>query len=773
MSRGTVQKTPLLILVLLSVVLLCLSAYWKTSYVTAFTSSEVPKHSNEKYIADISKLRDKLEGIRDNPLQIDRPSSTADSVGNAAVLPTEVTTTTEDSVGNAAVLPTEVTTTTEDSVGNAAVLPTEVTTFSERTSMANSITNQSSSGEGISGPGINLNIVSQPINNSSMSDGNNIEIPAADEFTLSSLEPGTPTVTNDTSLSLEPGTPTVTNDTSLFLEPGTPTVTNDTSGNQKSNSITNSSIPSLLLDHSMQVSGPTAGKSVGVASASDPNSVVKKIIPGDPRGFTFRNISDKTNSSKEVKIKFDNPNGYNIGDTATLTVTDPAANLDPKQVNTIVLSISTESDRRGILVLFTETGKNTGKFKGSFIISDGPSSTRPTPTIQSKAGDKIEVVYVASHSRLTATLDGVTTGGEVVIKDFALSSTQKQSIDWNPIGNGAQLSFTGVQTNSEPTITITMSYADAYIEGNPPDQFEIFKSTNGGEDWELVNNLASEDSSAVVDPVLKTVTIQTTVDPLAQTIFMIASGLGGGSGGFGSPGGGGGGGLGLPGNGVVLDLLAPVVASNPPSEPPLPSTGPSSSLPPSFLTITNQRTVNPTPGISLISVSKTNISSDQSQNDSKLLENDGSRFEKSAPVARNFTIILPQIGTVVLSFTNLMSQGPISVIPVQSQLGLSQLKMDRTIENNKLLTVNIDKTMYTVLGTPLEIRPTSAMFNGRITVSIPYTPSLVHESDQIRLLYFNGGNWEDLTSGVNTQTHHVTGELESLGTVIAAAKSSS
>jgi hypothetical protein len=452
-----------------------------------------------------------------------------------------------------------------------------------------------------------------------------------------------------------------------------------------------------------------------------------------------------------------------------MTITDKSANLDPEAINTVAVSVSSSSDKFGILVQFTETGPNTGVFTGKFLLTDGPSSFGPIPSIRTKTGDNINIVYVASHARLKATLDGVTTGGEVTVTDFALSPLQKTFIGFNPIGNGATLTFTDVQTNPDSTITITMSYADAYIVGTPLDEFQIFKSNNG-DDWELVNNLDDPvNSRPIIDTSAKTVTVKTTVDASLPIFFMLGQCDGCGSGGFGSPGAGGGGGVPLPGNGVVLDFLAPVVAL-PPTPPPSPTPNhPISNTPPSGEPLA-VRTLLGTPALVPASLSIVNSSAEQLINASSV-PGQVSESKSNTLKASNFTVTLPHIGTVVLVFTNLLSQGPIVVTPIQSPSGLSALKIEQTSDTLKPMRIKIDNSTYSIMGTPLQIGPPSVNFDGRLTVSVPYNASLASETDQVRLLYSDGGNWEDLTSGVNLQKHYVVGDLESLGTVIAATTS--
>jgi hypothetical protein len=240
-----------------------------------------------------------------------------------------------------------------------------------------------------------------------------------------------------------------------------------------------------------------------------------------------------------------------------------------------------------------------------------------------------------------------------------------------------------------------------------------------------------------------------------------------GNGGFGSPGGGGGGGVPLPGNGVVLDFLAPVLALPSPSPNP-----PISNLPPSPNTQATRTFPEPTNTALLApaTLSIVNSSAELLTNSSSVLGH-FSHSKSNSLTPANMTVTLPHVGTILLDFTNLLSQGPIDVSPVQSPSGLSELKIEQTQTHLKPMSIKIENATYSIIGTPLKIGPPSVKFDGTLTISIPYNPSLANESDKVRLLFSDGGNWEDLTSGVNSLKHYVVGDLESLGTVIVATKS--
>jgi len=59
---------------------------------------------------------------------------------------------------------------------------------------------------------------------------------------------------------------------------------------------------------------------------------------------------------------------YTMGDTAVITVSDPAANTNPAAIDTVTVTITSTTDPTGIPVTLTETGVNTGIFKNTILV---------------------------------------------------------------------------------------------------------------------------------------------------------------------------------------------------------------------------------------------------------------------------------------------------------------------------------------------------------------------------------------------------------------------
>ena len=100
--------------------------------------------------------------------------------------------------------------------------------------------------------------------------------------------------------------------------------------------------------------------------------------------------------SKVVEVKSWDPEfvadktAYNIGDKATISISDPDANRDPDVADTLRdIRVSSETDQVGEELSAIETGKDTGVFKLSFAIT----GTATSGGIEVTTGDTVTVRY--------------------------------------------------------------------------------------------------------------------------------------------------------------------------------------------------------------------------------------------------------------------------------------------------------------------------------------------------------------------------------------------
>ena len=127
-----------------------------------------------------------------------------------------------------------------------------------------------------------------------------------------------------------------------------------------------------------------------------------------------------------------------------------------------------------------------------------------------------------------------------------------------------------------------------------------------------------------------------------------------------------GGGVGLPGSGLILDLVAPLVAANP--EPPTTTSPPSNtdvSLSTESTATTTDAVSQPVFSQSGISTGNANTSTTQEtvKTAEQVSQNTGTATVSSSG---NTTIVVPGSGDVVISFTKLGSEGTLTVSAVKT-----------------------------------------------------------------------------------------------------------
>jgi len=108
-------------------------------------------------------------------------------------------------------------------------------------------------------------------------------------------------------------------------------------------------------------------------------------------------------SEPTITVKLDKP-FYNLSlgeTTVTVEVTDISANRDPARTDTVEVKAESTSDQLGIKVTLTETGANTGEFRGTFqLVTTLPA---PADKLYVQKGDTITVTYTTTNGyRATA-----------------------------------------------------------------------------------------------------------------------------------------------------------------------------------------------------------------------------------------------------------------------------------------------------------------------------------------------------------------------------------
>ena len=181
--------------------------------------------------------------------------------------------------------------------------------------------------------------------------------------------------------------------------------------------------------------------------------------------------------------------------------------------------------------------------------------------------------------------------------------------------------------------------------GRPLSSLTIWQNVPGIGWKDLLRNYQGA-GSIIVDENSKTVTA---ISPFGPGVFIIGVNTGGT--------GGGGGGAGLPGSGLILDLVAPLVAANP--ELPATTNPPSStdiSLSTESTATTTDAVSQPISTQSGISTGNANTSTTQEtvKAAEQVSQNTGTATVSSSG---NTTIVVPGYGDVVISFTKPNQKG--------------------------------------------------------------------------------------------------------------------
>jgi hypothetical protein len=294
--------------------------------------------------------------------------------------------------------------------------------------------------------------------------------------------------------------------------------------------------------------------------------------------------------------------------------------------------------------------------------------------------------------------------------------------------------------------TVTISYANVPqdLHGQFADTLTIWQYVpvviNGVTEFGWVD-LSQYGGQPAYNFETKTVTA---ISPFGPGIFVLAF-PGDGSGG-------GGGAMGFAGAGIVLDLVAPVVSETPISE--------------STTSLPDTTTLNADDDDTSVNVSAT-VSATQEP-----VKSGVGQGEESDVVAisrnGNTTIAVPGAGNVTLSFTNLISEGELTVSAAKD----SDLGGFKVVKNggDPAKLMSLDNVPYSLAGNVFVIGPPDSEFKGTMTVSVPFKQALVPSGSEVRLLHYTGSGWEDVT----TQSTHldlVSGSLNSLGAVAPAVKS--
>ncbi|MEM1813371.1 MAG: hypothetical protein QXT01_05215 [Sulfolobales archaeon] len=153
-------------------------------------------------------------------------------------------------------------------------------------------------------------------------------------------------------------------------------------------------IRSVSLDETGVSTGIFEGEldltTVGVAAKDLVGKMIRMVYrdPYDEEGKARTSVAIVRVISVDPVIEFDK-SSYNVGDVAKITIKDMDANRDPNTIESLIVRVYSDSDPVGTTLSAAETGKDTGVFVTSVLISDIPGGGR----VYAKPGDKVYVEY--------------------------------------------------------------------------------------------------------------------------------------------------------------------------------------------------------------------------------------------------------------------------------------------------------------------------------------------------------------------------------------------
>lgn len=130
-----------------------------------------------------------------------------------------------------------------------------------------------------------------------------------------------------------------------------------------------------------------------------------EVLPGDLvsiRYKTFELSQGKLSPvviSKVIEIAAFDPEfavdkeRYNVGDSVSVTISDPGANLDPGNRDYIQLLVSSRTDPYGVQIKALESGVNTGVFTATFGLTKAESTSK---SIRIATPDEVTIAYVST-----------------------------------------------------------------------------------------------------------------------------------------------------------------------------------------------------------------------------------------------------------------------------------------------------------------------------------------------------------------------------------------
>jgi len=217
-------------------------------------------------------------------------------------------------------------------------------------------------------------------------------------------------------------------------------------------------VPNDILLESSSTDGSNFGGIQSITSNTMLSSDPKVAVSGNDVYVVWSEATSAVSGDGEIKFSkgtvistsIDFPGPYKMTDTATITVTDGASNLDPAVQEMILVNVTSGIDPAGILITATENGTNSSDFIANITFTTSASAgttlqATPVPTLNANA--------------LTATFGGVSTVTTIFPRSIVFDSTK-----YDP-GIIASITVTDQNSNLDPltieSIVVDLSTQEA------------------------------------------------------------------------------------------------------------------------------------------------------------------------------------------------------------------------------------------------------------------------------------------------------------------------
>jgi len=203
---------------------------------------------------------------------------------------------------------------------------------------------------------------------------------------------------------------------------------------------------------------------------ADHDTLTFPISPGS-NPITFRDITKLQNQTASISTLIS-------GNSLSITVNDPDANIDLSGLDTIFATAnSTSSNPASAIATLKETGVSTGTFSGAIILS---SDTTTGSILEVGPGDDVSTFYnpeLEGVGRLSADIILSSGTGTVELSDVIITTAAQVDCTFSLVTHPVLVDLSGPVVAS--SIDITLSYANSLLGSNIPPSLRILYAPTG------------------------------------------------------------------------------------------------------------------------------------------------------------------------------------------------------------------------------------------------------------------------------------------------------